>query len=616
MKYSEGGQILGSLASLIPGYGQIISPLIGIADKMLTQATPIEPKAPPVKMNTNVYGNSFKLGGWVGDGFKQYNSNSHASGNDLAIDQNGNPKNDGMALVQNQENMVKIKGKPYIMSDTLTNPRTGNKFNIDAAKANKKYKNARYSTDEKNALNREMEDLAMANDIMRASKESKMKFNGGPIDPLNMMQKESTYVRPTPFMMPSLPTQETMYTLKDGQPRYLDVGDIVNSTGTMDRKVQSKYKPFREKAFGGPITNLPSVLTGEEPWVSPEFTNPVELMAQPFVNPYQPTANNAIRNRSWVDSLGKVHEPDNQLVMEDLPGNNDMFVPKGNNPLNTGLQPLPTYGLMSSATPKPPDVSVPNYTSDRSTAGTNTGSGVGNVANAIGLGLKGLALGRSAWDALQPAEQENPILPDYSKSDRYMGEANIDYSMARQNALGVSNMAGNMNRSASRSFGQFAGREASRYGQLGDQISNIDMQQNNAQSQLNLTRANYESQKAVGNRNILQENATNNLMNEANTRGFQRDFFSNLSQIGSEFNQYGETQKMIGNQKDMNTFNTNQTLSLLSTRYPNLKINGDLIQKYQTGQISLDEMLDYVPGASAIKDEILTEVSKTKSTKK
>lgn len=605
-KYSTGGQLLGSLASLIPGYGQIISPLIGIADQMLTKPEIPEPKAPPVKMNTNVYGNSFKLGGWVGDGFKQYSTGSHTSGRDLAIDQNGFAKNDGQALVQNQENMVKIKGKPYIMSDTLTNPRTGNTFNVDAAKANKKYKNARYSTDEKNALNREMQDLAMANDVMRASKESKMKFNGGPIDPLNRMQAESTFVRPTPFMIPQLPTTGLIPAMDLGYPTI----PVTQRPGFSHAEVgssksKSRAHGFREKAYGGPITNLPSVLTGEEPWVSPEFTNPAELMAQPFVNSYQPTANNAIRNKSWVDSLGKVHEPDNQLTIENLPGNNDMFVPKTTSPLNAGLQPLPTYNLQS--TPKPPDVSVPNYTSDRSTLGTTTSGGVGNVANAIGLGLKGLALGRSFFDSQQEAQVDPLITPDYSKADQYLKEANISYAQTKQNILGASNQLGNMNRSSTRSFGQFAGREASRNSSLIDAYSNVDMAEANAQSQLNLQKGSIENSRAMDNANRTYQNQQNNFANQANQRGFQRDFFGDLSTIGSTFNQVGETNKMIQNSKDMNQFNTNQTLSFLSAKYPNIKVSNDIVAKFQQGQLSLDEFLTYVP--TNIRAEVKQQVS-------
>lgn len=550
-KYSTGGQIAATLAQFIPGYGQIISPLIGMADQMLTKPEVIEPKSPPVKMNTNVYGNSFKLGGFIGDGFKQYQSGSHASGNDLAIDQNGNPKNDGQSLIQNQENMVKINNKPYIMSDTLKNPKTGNTFNVDAAKVNKKYKNARYSTDEKNALNREMGDLAMSNDIMRANKESKQMAFGGPIDPLNQFARETTFVKPNPFIMPQLPTQESMYTLKDGQPRYLDYGDIVNSTGQQSGKSMSKVPRFREKAYGGPLDN----------------TNPLDPL-----------------------SMGYTFDPTQQERFMTIPPDGDF--------MNLTLSPDPQLPTIDTNYGTPltglNDRNQQQGIMSKSVTGNtpSTTSNVGNIANAVGLGLKGIALGRSLFDSLQPAQYERPILPDYSNADRYLQEVNIDYSNAKQQALGVSNMAGNMNRSATRSFGQFSGREAGRFATLGDQISNINQQQSNANSALNVQKSQYEAGKAQGNRNILYENSQSNMQNEANTRGFQRDFFKDLSVVGSGLNQFANTQKLNQNNLDNQSFQTKQMVMLLSQKYPSLEITPDILEKIKSGA-SIDDIVKY-----------------------
>lgn len=100
-----------------------------------------------------------KGGTIVNDDFKQYNSGSHKSGNDTEIDQFGNPVSNGVAAIQNKENMY----KGFILSDTLTNPETGNKFNVDAMKINKKYPNARLSDIDKNSLDFEMNKLQVLN---------------------------------------------------------------------------------------------------------------------------------------------------------------------------------------------------------------------------------------------------------------------------------------------------------------------------------------------------------------------------------------------------------------------------------------------------------------------
>ena len=564
-KYSTGGQLLATGASFIPGAGGILSPLISAIDKSMAQNKPKDPLIPELP-NTNIFGNfafggpilppqestfvqprplqqlgtstqiqfspemmgqrinelqtgfldsvmknkyvdssvggSFKsraprthfrekaLGGLITDDFIQYNTGSHNSGQDQTVDSEGVPAQ-GESSVQNQENSY----KQYVMSDVLRNPETGNPFNVDAAKANKKHSNARFEEDQKNALDFKMSRLQMLNDVMRKS-ETKQKAYGG------------------------------------------YAGDPPRRVGIDGREYNY-------------LTDAPQVedelMTGVPP-----ADNPFDIQVE------YPSDRNIVGDPTQVMSA-----PEIQL---------------GN----------PATG---QGTPEPR-----SFTGSRSRQSDNTNYGVDSrTLNGLGLLSKSLALAGSVNDAFRTAQKETPILPNYNKSDGYMKQANIDYTQARQDALGVSNIAGNTNRSLSSNAAQFQGREQSRLANLQDALGRVSMQENNAQSQLNLTKSQYELNKANRNRDIEYQNQENNLQNQANTRLADRVLFQELDNIGSSFNKTGEMNKYMQNQKDVQQFNNSQVMLTLQNKYPNFKIKPDVINKFKSGEISLDEFLEYVP---------------------
>lgn len=185
---STGGQVLSTAAMFVPGVGQFLSPAITALDQKrdsdLIKDKQIEANQVDMnrlKVNDSPYGNIMKSGGYVNSGFKQYNTGSHDSGMDQTVDANGNPSGNMTAKIQNKENSFKIDGKAFVMSDMLVNPETGNTFNVDAAKTNKKWKNADSLIEEKNALNFEMGRLAKSNQNMINVKESLEKTMGGNI---------------------------------------------------------------------------------------------------------------------------------------------------------------------------------------------------------------------------------------------------------------------------------------------------------------------------------------------------------------------------------------------------------------------------------------------------
>lgn len=545
-RYSQGGQLLSTLASLIPG-GQLLSPIISGVDEMYGPQRKQQAIQPVIPI-TNPLGYAF--GGLIQDGFKQYRTGTHRSGRDLSVDGNGIPDNNGTNKVQGKENTFTVSGQPYVMSDSLVNPNTGRTYNVDAAKANKKYKNSRFYQDERTALQTEMSNLSKLNDVSRQIAEfacggKLKKAFGGPIDP---PARETTLVY-----------QKSLTSLSKSlsQSQVSPIDDLIAINRGMANKFLEAYNPnarqgkqvrqarmtdrFIERANGGPINGDPSVPPSENiAWKSqwtgvdglqPLYSSPLQQLAIPALNGMVPQ-----QVPQTFETLDRVQD---------------------RNKTNS-LNKLDPY-------------------------------------NGVALGLKTLALGRSIFDAVQPAEKERLIKPVYTEADKYIKEATINYDQSRQDVLGTSNILANANRSGSSGYNQMLGREAARIGTLGDQFSRIGQAEANANSQLNMTKGQYEANKAVDTANRQYQNRMDNQMNQANQRGFQRDLFSNLSQIGTELNKYAGTQAVIKNQKEINQFNTNQTLAFLNNKYPNLKVSPDIIAKFQNGEISIDDFLTYLP---------------------
>ena len=497
-KYSLGGDLLQAGVSFIPGVGQILSPIVGMVDQQMDNQALLQQKPQPqMNMNTNPFG-KLALGGVINDGFKQYQTGSHQSGNDLPVDADGNPDPNGQSSVQNKENSYRVGDKQYVMSDTLTNSKTGNKISVDAKMINKKYPQARFVLDQRNALDLEMKFLAKENDVQRELDNSekacggKLALGGNP-DPVipaseNLAWQSQNIFKPQPF--PNFNTLPTVTEKQYGTPGMIEANQM-SGDGTLATDTTS---------FGTELTPVGSDL-----------------------------ANSTVATNSGDPITAKTNS----------------FNP----------------GILDAKT-----------------------------ANSIGLGMKGLALAGSVMDALNPAEKEKLITPNYTKADNYIQSANVDFTQARQDAQGVSNIAAGTNRSLSSNAASYQGREMARLASLSDQMGKISEAQNSAQSQLNMTKGQYEQGKAVDTANRQYQNQQGNMQNQANSRFFDRTLMSDLSQIGSSFNQYGETQKVIANNKEVNQTQINQSLAILNSKYPNVKITPDIMEKLKSGA-TIDEIL-------------------------
>lgn len=499
-KKNFGGDLLSFGANFIPGVGQLLSPMLGQFGNML-----FEPKTPkpliPAKINSNPFGNLLASGGVINNGFKQYNTGGHMLGNDLKVDQNGNPSTTPVAAVQNKENMFKIGLTPFVMSDELVNPETGKTFNIDAAKLNKSLPKASFNPEDKSTLKFGMERLAKLNDIMKGAKESFQMAMGGKIK-----------------------------NCADGGP-----------LGFVPRRID----PFTQREYNY-ISDAPTY----DPLMEP-------LAPLPQADQYSTFVNRA--NQQREPEFSSFATPD-------------------------------TFSTSLAERTDSNSVTFPGITSE------NVQSTERNPFNfnTVAIGLKGLGLAKSFADAIEKPEIEQTILPDYTKSDRYMQEANLDYTQARQDAIGASNIGANVNRSASGNFSQYLNREANRTANLADALGNIAMQENNARSNLNLTRGNYEQGKAVDTANRETQNRINNQQNQATADLADQKLFSEISQIGSEFNKYQNFRNQIANNKELQQYYINEALAIINSQNANFQLDPEFVNKLKSGNYSVDDVVKVV----------------------
>lgn len=488
-KVNQTGSAISAGLSAIPVFGPILGGISSLVTTGLASSKKekleFENRAQPLKTPENIYGN-FANGGHVVNGFKQYNTGSHNTGQDQGIDQNGVPNNNAQGgYIQNQENAYSQNEQTYVMSDTLVNPETGNLFNQDAAKLNKKYNKADMIPEEKNAIDFGMARLSKLNDTMRNLKEQVLKACGGPTKKAMPFGGPIAPALLTPIVGNNIGTYSNI----------LDIAPIINNNRLID---------LQNNAV------LPNVTT------TPDEYPGVSKTVQEFIKPQK-------------------------------------------SPFN---------------------------------------------ANTVALGLKGLGLAKSFSDALTDPEKESVIAPDYSKADKQIYSANIDYTQARQDALAAANLASNVNRSSSSGFQSFQGRQAMNFANLADQLGNIGMQENNQRSQLALQRGQYETNKALDTANRKYQNRIDNQMNKANADLADQKLFSELTQIGTTFNEYQYYKDALKNNKELAETKIKESASILGAKYENFGFDKDFMDKIANGDydgLDFDQVIKFIATADQLK---------------
>ena len=198
LQYSKGGEIASGIASMIPGVGSVLSPVISLVDGLIGEDEP-QVAATPQFDNTSFMKNGGKLYANGGE-FKSYNMPSHENGGGM-IDAQLNPTTtNGIAELEKTETTYKDGGKDaYVYSDNLKHS-SGMTFAEKSRQIARKY--VRGTDLDKEGMSIEMDRLAKQNDISREHSELSKFADGGPLDPLPMKwaTPSENYLSPVPIL--------------------------------------------------------------------------------------------------------------------------------------------------------------------------------------------------------------------------------------------------------------------------------------------------------------------------------------------------------------------------------------------------------------------------------
>jgi len=213
--------------------------------------------------------------------------------------------------------------------------------------------------------------------------------------------------------------------------------------------------------------------------------------------------------------------------------------------------------------------------------------------NKIALGLKGSALVQSFIDSVRKPEQEKLQLnPNIAEVEQIMEGLGVDYTPALNQVLGARN-AGISNARLADSYNTQAvlanksiaasGRAAGDL-KMREQEANVGIRAQEAQTK-------FQTGESVKNSKLYQQ--TTQSQNDAAQRGFVRDFYSNLSQIGSQFNKAQYVKDQIANNKEMAALTITEGLALLGAKYPEFGITDDLVNRLKSGKATIDEYIKF-----------------------
>jgi hypothetical protein len=109
-----------------------------------------------------------------------------------------------------------------------------------------------------------------------------------------------------------------------------------------------------------------------------------------------------------------------------------------------------------------------------------------------------------------------------------------------------------------------------------------------------LQRGQYEGNKAMDTANRRYQNRIDNMQNLANRDFATSKMFSDLSQVGSSFNDYQYYKDMVANKQEIANAKINEGLMLIGSKYSNFGFKEDFIERLKTGTASLDEQIQFL----------------------
>lgn len=201
--------------------------------------------------------------------------------------------------------------------------------------------------------------------------------------------------------------------------------------------------------------------------------------------------------------------------------------------------------------------------------------------NNVAVGLKGLGLGKSFYDSIQGAEQENLQLnPAEDEVRNLMENQRIDLTSVR-NEIGLgTNKAIRQSEKLSGSpiTNQVLGQLAIQKGAKANSASVLQEQQLN--NQYRAQEAAVKGQLGSEKRQEKIRQQTAQSQNDAVDRGFGRQFASELTQIGTEFNK-----------KSINDAKIQEGIAILGMKYKDFGVSEDIMERIKKGEYSFDDWI-------------------------
>lgn len=591
-KYSLGGSILSSLTSLIPGVGGIVSPMVSVIDqerdkKLLMDEAMNKPQ--PVKMNTNIYGNQ-------------------AYGGPITPQSQIKPETSAINIptvpILSPELMKLSKINTFDKAEVNAGKAAIDMYNVETASLLKG--GEQHNTKSMSNVPR-FREKALGGETTSNFKQ----YNTGSHDSGNDQNIAENGIPNNINSTAAVQNKENAYTQKGKTYIYSDVlinPETGNNFNIDAAKLNTKYKKADTSLED---RNALDFTMDRLSKVNDMMRNAKEMVDKACGgstkkalggNPDDPIP--ASNNLAWMAqtniSQPQLYVPpvnlDSAPSFEEMNGNAARLTPK-----MEPLQPLPLPGLTKpEINYNPKGVDAPILNNRITPNGAKSGTLDYNIPAGL---LKGIALGKSVVDAITPAEKENTILPDYRKSDSQMYGMNVDYTQARQDAMAAANLAGNVNRSASSNLGQFQGRQANNYANLADQTGRISMQENLARNQQFAQRGSYEQGKAVDTANRETQNRINNQQNQANADFADQKLFSEIADIGTQFNKYEYYKDMVTNKKEIAQATINEGLALVGSKYSNFGFDADFMEKIKSGSASVDELVKFISTVEQVKSK-------------
>lgn len=213
LKYSKGGEIAAEVASMIPGVGSVLSPVISLVDGLIGEDEP-QVAATPQYDNTSFMKNGGKLYANGGE-FRSYDMPSHEQGGGMLDAQLNPTTTNPIAELEKTETTYKDKGgDAYVYSDNLKHT-SGMTFAEKSRQIAKKY--ARGTDIDKEGLSIEMDRLSKQNDMAREQDSATQFAGGGPLAPLPMR-----WTKPSKDWLNPLPMASIVPEPGLNDPRVLD----------------------------------------------------------------------------------------------------------------------------------------------------------------------------------------------------------------------------------------------------------------------------------------------------------------------------------------------------------------------------------------------------------